>query len=257
MNQQQLTNDGVRGCYPSLEFIPDVSLILGKRNSGKTFFVINDIYPRISDEIADIFVIGNPSSTEYTQITDTIYLSEHLDSICQYLDNTERKNIPKLLIIDDYSNKILQNHKLLNLACVCTDINLKIVIISSCISGLSPHLRSRIRWVLFGNETNSNEIKRNYDIFGQNHFKDLKFFEEHYDIIQGQEFMVMDQGTTNLQLNFVRASKQIKLKKINSPKIEFSEESDLNSLITEVNNTINQLVGIRNKLKSMKKSSNA
>lgn len=254
MNQQSLTTDGVRGCYPSLEFSPDVTLILGKRGVGKSFFVINDIYPRISDEIEDIFVITNQSNTEYLQITDTIYSIEHLDNISKYLDNLEKKNVPKLLIIDDYTNKILQSNKLLNLACVCQDINLKIIIINQCSAGISPHLRTRIRLVLFGNETNLNEIKRNYDIFGLNHFKDLKYFEEHYNIIQGHEFMVMDQCTTNLQLNFVKASKQIKLKKIPSPKIEISEESDLNSLIIEVNSTINQLVAIRNKLKSMKKS---
>ncbi len=252
MNQQELTNDGVRGCYPSLEFVPDVSLILGKGSSGKTFFVINDIYPRISDEIVDVFVITNPSNTDYLQITDKVYLPEHMDNICKYLDNLERKEVKKLLIIDDHTNKIFRTNGLLNLACVCSEINLKIVIISSCASGISPHLRSRIRWVLFGNETNSNEIKRNYDIFSLNHFKDLKFFEEHYDIIKGREFMVMDQCTSELKLNFVRASKQIKLKKIPSSKIEISEETDINSLITEVNNTINQLVGIRNKLKQMK-----
>ncbi len=252
MNQNLETTDGVRGCYPSLEFEPDVSLILGKRGSGKTFFVINDIYPRISDEIEDIFVISDLTNTEYLQITDTVYLPEHMDNICKYLDNLERKEVKKLLIIDDHTNKIFRSNGLLNLACVCSEINLKIVIISSCASGISPHLRSRIRWILFGNEYNTGEIKRNYDLFG-GQFINYDNFVNHYDIIKGWEFIVNDLASSKLSLNFVKAGKQLKLKKICSPKIEINEESELNGLISEINTTINQLVGIRNKLKIMRK----
>ncbi len=252
MNQNLETTDGVRGCYPSLEFEPDVSLILGKRGSGKTFFVINDIYARISDEIEDIFVIANQSDSEYLQITDTIYTIDHLDNIIKYLDNPERKSVKKLLIIDTHSKDILSNNKLINIASITYSLNLKIVLVNNSSSGISPHLRANIRWVLFGNESYTCEIKRNYDLFG-GQFKNYENFTNHYDIFKGWEFMVNDLASSKLSLNFVKAGKQVKLKKICSPKIEINEESELNGLISEINTTINQLVGIRNKLKTIRK----
>ncbi len=253
MNQNLETTDGVRGCYPSLEFEPDVSLILGKRGSGKTFFVINDIYPRISDEIEDIFVISDLTNTEYLQITDKIYSLEDLEHISKHIDSPERKKVKKLLIIDTYSKEVFSsNNKLIDLSYVAYGLNLKIILVKSSSVGLSPYLRNNIKWVLFGNESNTGEIKRNYDLFG-GQFKNYDNFANHYNIFKGWEFMVNDLASSKLSLNFVKAGKQVKLKKICSPKIEINEESELNGLISEINTTINQLVGIRNKIKTMRK----
>jgi hypothetical protein len=252
MTELHKTTDGVRGCYPLLEFVPDVSLILGKRGIGKSFFVINDIYPRVSDEIEDIFVIADLTNTEYLQITDKIYSLEDLEHICRYLDSPERKHVKKLLIIDNYSKEVFSNNKLINLSCLTYELNLKIIFVKSSSVGLSPHLRTNIKWVLFGNESCISEIKRNYDLFG-GQFKNYEYFTEHYNIIGGWEFMAVDITQNEPYINFVKAGKQVKLKKIFTPKIEISEESELNTLISEVNSTINQLVGIRNKLKAMKK----
>ncbi len=250
-------NDGIRGCYPSLEFVPDVSLILGKRGIGKTFFVINDIYARVLDETEDIFVIADLTNTnnEYLQITDKIYSLEDLEHICKHLDNPERKHVKKLLIIDVYSKEVFFNNKLINLSCLTYELNLKIVIVKSSSVGLSPHLRTNIKWVILGNESCTAEIKRNYDLFG-GQFKTYEYFENHYEIIQGLEFMVIDMSCTELKLNFVKAAKQLKLKKSISPNINITNKSqnEIKEIIGEVNTLIDQLVGLRNRLKKLDKN---
>ncbi len=255
MKTQTKPNDEIRGCYSSLKFVADVSLILGKRGSGKTFFVINDIYARISDEIEDIFVVSNTNTTdsEYLQITNKIYSTDDIEYIIKYLSDTKRSQVKKLLIIDIQCKDIYNN--LIELVTYHTHINLKIIMVNSTSVGIPPHLRCRIKWLLFGNESCTSEIKRNYDLFGRQ-FINYDNFENHYDIIQGQEFMVLDLANTELKLKIVKAAKQLKLKKITSPEISIQDNksNEIKEIIGEVNILIDQLVGIRNRLKKLDKN---
>ncbi len=256
MNQNTNLNDGIGGCYPSLNFVPDLTLILGKRGSGKTFFVINDIFTRISDEIDDVFIISNSSipHSEYLQITDRIYSIEHLDKIHRYVTDPNRKLKNKLLIVDVSNKDIYFNNRLIDLSSCCHHINLKMILVNSSSVGIPPHLRYNIKWILFGNESCTSEIKRNFDLFGSK-FGNYDNFENHYDIIKGWEFMVLDHGSISEKVNLkiVKSGKQLKLKCIQSPQIDttIDKSNETKEIIEEVNILIDQLVKIRNRLKKL------
>ncbi len=230
------------------------SLVLGKRATGKTFFVLNDIYPRISDEIEDIFVISEPVDEQYKKITNNIYSVNKLDQIIKSYDNLEKKYSKKLLIVDisDYRN-LNKNNKFSNLVSIHTHINLNIILILQSSVGMDPITRNSINNLYMAYESSNGEIKRNYEYFGKS-YPDFKSFSDSIEYIQGQEFLHMKYPDKPAQ--YMRAHKQIKLKYIQSDELEDSEDiPELNEVVSEINQLINQLVGIRNRLKVLKKNS--
>lgn len=252
--QNSNSSNGTSGDCLSLKVNSIFSLVLGKKATGKTFFVLNDIYPRISDEIEDIFVISEPTDEQYKKITNNIYSINKLDQIIQSYDNSEKRNIKKLLIVDipDYKS-LNKSNKFSNLVSIHTHINLNIILVLQSSIGMDPITRNSIDNLYMAYEACNSEIKRNYEYFGKT-YPDLKSFADSVEYIQGQEFLHMKYPDKPAQ--YMRAHKQIKLKYIQSVELDDSQEiPEINEILSEVNELINNLVGIRNRLKILRKKS--
>ena len=247
MNSCTESNDANGGCQSSLaqcsdKFHSEFYVLSGKGYCGKTFFIINDIYVKMSDDIEQMFIISE--NKEYLNICDKLYSLEHLNSICKFIKKNKFKQIDqidqtnqsnqagqsnqnnqaKLLIIDKITDsKIFSNELFRNILFQRKSLNLSIIISMPNGIGIPPEIRSTIDTLLLGLETNTSQIKRIYEHYISSHFKNYTEFEKTMMLVSNQEFMKISNNI--IETWYVKAHKQLKLKKISSPIIELSDHS--------------------------------
>lgn len=198
----------------------DITLILGKKGTGKTTLVLHHLLNTITPKIDTLLIISNDKES-YHHITNNVFASKQLSYILNFFKNklpTFQPLNKKLIIIDelDCGNVVLEDFLK-----ICKDYNYGVILISQ-LENTNMLIRNKIDNVIFAKETNNLCIKRYYDRY----FKDCDINQEFKNTI------------TNLNQNEFIFVKNNNILKLNAElgdlnyKFELSP-SDINNLMQE------------------------
>ena len=257
------------GCSTSLSFkskdfkLGESSLVLGPKITGKTSFVINQIYGDVCESLDELYVFSQYLH-KYSSITDKVYDIKEFNFLITSLKQrcSENKNNPQVMIIidngyistSDFSRstgviEVLMNGRHLNL-------NITFVLVTQDISLLPSKLRNNIDNIIVGNRYNRSSLKRIYEYyFGM--YDNYNIFKKVYDYLGNYEFLI----NTYEQEGFINISRLLDNHHIipsTNNLISFSEkvginerDNEIRDLTQQTNMMIDNLVNIRNRLKSL------
>jgi hypothetical protein len=250
------TTDSLSGCYESLSsktfLVGETNLIVGCKSSGKTQFIINKIYRDICDNIDTLFVLSH-NKTNYLQITDKVYDVDKLDFVIKYISDEfeNKKQHNTLLIVETLStNKILD--KLLMLIINSKHMNLTIVVDVQMLSGINENIRSNFSNIIVANNDDKHHKRKLWRLyFGM--YNKFTLFDECYSKLTDFEFMTKSYKNIYKNKTILHDTH----KKMNTVIIDFKQDptlevkNEIKQLEYDVNNAIDLLVNLRNRLKKI------
>jgi hypothetical protein len=150
----------------------DITLILGKKGTGKTTLVLHHLLNSLLPAIDTLLIISNDKES-YHHITNNVFSTKQLGFILNFIKNKLPIFQPlnkKLIIIDelDSGNIVLEDFLK-----ICKDYNYGVLLISQ-LENTNMLIRNKIDNVIFAKETNNLCIKRYYDRY----FKDCEKSQE-------------------------------------------------------------------------------
>jgi hypothetical protein len=233
-------------------YLNKITLVMGGRCCGKTTFVINEIYQKIMNSIDNVFVVTNDKSNEYMKITNKTYTSKNLSDICYGLmKDTGRSR--KLLIIDDAVDTFEKIESFLELFYNTKHHDTTMIITCQGDNLLKPALRQQLsNCFVRANGHNISEIKRIREhYFGM--ISHVEILKKVFSDLEPFCFL----GVTNDELVVCTAhvSDDITYRKIeNSIVLEKKIiQDDIDATIISLTKNIEELIAIRNGLKSLRK----
>lgn len=183
------------------------TLIIGKRSTGKTSFVIHEIYSKLQHMIDNVFLISTCDHIldEYNIITDKIYNPKELDVIYNNISHDHDKK--SLIIIEDigFSKSILTLlDSILSNGC---NLNTSVVIVSERDLEYPHSTRKLINNYIIANDNYINNIQNLYHNYFNN-YQNFNVFENTILHLKPYEFLCktwkLDPNTNN---NFIRIYK--------------------------------------------------
>lgn len=198
----------------------DITLILGKKGTGKTTLVLHHLLNMLLPKIDSLLIISNDKES-YHHITNNVFSTKNLSYLLNFIKNKLQTFQPlnrKLIIIDELDNG---NFILEDFLKICKDYNYGVILISQ-LENTNMLIRNKIDNVIFAKENNNLCIKRYYDRY----FKDCDKFQEFKNTIinlNDNEFIyVKNNNITKLKAELEELDYKFEL----SP-------SDINNLMQE------------------------
>lgn len=239
------------GCSVSLgndkyEYLGDKIYIVGKKNCGATTLIINEIYRIIRSKINNVFVINDypANNLEYNYLTDTIYKSSDIGDIVNTLKSSPQQN--HLVIFDTISEKLINNN-LIDL--FSSDEFPNVTVIFRGYGHINTQLRDECNLFYLASSADIRYIKSLFDCyFGDvplpiliNRVKNLSRFE----------FIV---GALETELVIVKPvdGREHPKKFINNLSIIVNKQQNCDMVIDQLSPIIDELINLRNTLKSIK-----
>lgn len=235
-------------------------LIIGKCGSGKTNFIINNIYSKISNEIDNIYLFTSKNNYKYYEkITDIIHDFSYVDLILSNLfKDCESKKTNTLVILDDIINiNKFKSYEIKKLFYNARHYGITLIVSMQYPCGLMPELRSCFDYVITAQERFLHSyIQRLYEYyFG--FYSTLNIFKDVLKTLEDYEFLVfqvqyknkvgIQKTQTDSNYKFIASKNMEDIIKMNN----IQKLMDAKNIIKELNETIDNLVGIRNKLKKL------
>jgi len=235
-------------------------LIIGKRTSGKTNFIINNIYSKISNEIDNIYIFTASHNYKfYEKITDLFYDIKDLNLIlCDLFKEYKDKKTKTLVIFDNVINniKFYKSNELMELFYNARHYEITLIATMEYPLGITPDLQLNFDYVITAQENFHSNIQRLYeDYFG--FYPTLNIFKKVLECLEVHEFLVLRVGYKNkvgIEKTLTDSNyKFIASKNIDEIKRLINEKKFLEAktIIKELNETIDNLVGIRDRLKKL------
>jgi hypothetical protein len=235
-------------------------LIIGKRATGKTNFIINNIYSKISNEIDNIYIFtASHNYKYYEKITDLFYDIKDVNLVLgDLIKEYKNKKTKTLVIFDNVINniKFYKNNELMELFYNARHYEITLIATMEYPLGITPDLRLNFDYVITAQENFHSNIQRLYEhYFG--FYQTLNIFKEVLECLKVYEFLVLQVGYKNkvgIEKTLTDSNyKFIASKNIDEIKIIINEKKFLEAktIIKELNETIDNLVGIRDRLKKL------
>lgn len=254
MNSEQQISEEGNGCASSLmnTYFNRNTLIIGKRCSGKTSFVIHEIYRQLQSILDTIYVIvgDNCSIDQYSNITNKVYNSKELNEI--YNNITQNHDKKSLIIFDDVIIDLLPPLTMESLLMSGCHLNTSVVIVSGYSIELKPNLRNNMDNYIVAEDNNISNIKRLYEQFFSI-YPSFNSFQHEISQLKPYEFLCKsrDQYVNTYKVNinpnglrFIKSN--LEINGTNELKLD-------QQLVNRITQTINELVDIRNQLKNLVK----
>ncbi len=235
-------------------------LIIGKRSSGKTNFIINNIYSKICNQIDNIYIFtASHNYKYYEKITDLFYDIKDVNLILSDLfKECKDKKIKTLVIFDNVINniKFYKSNELMELFYNARHNGITLIVTMEYPLGITPDLRLNFDYVIVAKEYIHSNIQRLYEhYFG--FYQTLNIFKEILECLEVYEFLVLQVGYKNkvgIEKTLINSNyKFIASKNMDETKRIINEKKILEAktIIKELNETIDNLVGIRDRLKKL------
>lgn len=208
-------------------------------------FVINAIYRDICDNIDKLFVFSNDKNN-YSKITDKVHDITQLNSLVYNILNTNNvNNLHTMIIIDTLITK--ETLRLLTPLLINNRImNITIVLVSQMLTDVNPAMISTFNNIIFNN---NDDHKAHINKLWQDHFimhNEFSLFNKNLKNLDKFEFMIR----TNTNIYTKKATIHHDHIQIETENIE--NNSEIAQLKNDVNNAINLLIAIRNRLTKLK-----
>lgn len=230
------------------------TLIIGKRATGKTSFIICEIYRLIENDIDQIYVITPEEysfQSEYKKITNKTYLLRDMPDILSHIkDNHDQRC---LIVMDDVSE--LEKSSAFK-EIIINGRNLHVTVaISLQYPMFSPGIRGNIDNIVVAHDNNLSTVKRLYEqYFGI--YPSFTIFKEIIQTLPKYKFLFIINTSITHNYDDVIGYHMADTKcgnlvyRANDFVVPKDKSVDMSTLLQRVNNVINELIDIRNQLKS-------
>lgn len=250
-------------------------LIAGKRECGKTTFIINKIYRDICKTIDNLYVftVGESNKVLYQQITNNLFeldnFSHIYSSIIKNKEKNKHNNAKHLFIFDNVCLELNNNKRILQeLIFNARSHNITVVLGFQQVPRLDFVTKDNIDYYAMSNDYNdyynNSKFKSLYDSYFSI-FPTLKEFEIFYSSLRPHDFIVLNKTVMTKNLSEIISIQKAELFDTHSKILvditqqseEIKNESTSNEqklILEELNETIDKLINLRCRLKKIIKN---
>lgn len=235
-------------------------LIIGKRDCGKTNFIINNLYEEMCKKIENIYLFTKKENFKYYEkMTDKICDIKNIDliltEVLKYDGGSKITN--NLVIIDDISINF-KNNTIVDLFLNARNYGTTLIVSCHYALGIPPDVRVQFDYIITAHDDNHSNIQRLYEHY-YGFYPTLKMFNEVLNCLEQYEFLVLQLRYKKNRVSVQKTKIQSEYKFIESKhNIEEIEKNalvkkfkDAKNIINELNFTIDNLVSIRDRLKKL------
>lgn len=273
MNNQTIVCDDVDGCHSSHTkclvsqiktnantYLNKNNLIIGKRCTGKTFFIINEIYYQLQNIIDQLFVISSMDES-YRSITDKTYNFDELPNIYSHLRN-QKNSLKKqtLIIIDGVSDDIVKSKEMKDLIYNGRHLEVTLIISSQYPINLTPSMRANMDNIMTASENLISFQKKLYEMY----FGYIPTFNQFQSILAALKsyYFLMsvshwgNQSNLHEKFGWYQAHQKDDLRCMKNTiqldnHVDRLKRTQLHDLIERTSQSIDELIDIRNQLKNI------